>query len=217
MASFLVIGLGRFGSAVATELQALRQEVLAVDISMEVVQACSETLSHVVQLDATDLDALRSLDVPRFDVCLLSRGSSLEDSVLILIHLRDLGAKRILAKALTAVQARILQMLGADQIVYPERDMGTRMARLLVEPEVLNFIPLGDDYRVEHVQLPARRNGTRLRDVAHDPRVQILALRRGGKLQINPPEHLELQESDELVIIGPNTLLARLHEEHARR
>jgi trk system potassium uptake protein TrkA len=217
MARFLVVGLGRFGSAVAHELQALRQDVLAVDISMEIVQQHAETLAHVVQLDGTDVGALRGLDIPQFDVCLLSRGSSLEDSVLILIHLKELGAKRIVAKALTAIQARVLETLGADQIVFPEQDMGIRMARLLVEPEVLNFIPLGDHHRVEHLQLPERRNGARVGDVARDPRVKILALRRGGKIEANPPADTELQDYDELVIMGPNELLARLHAQHVKR
>jgi trk system potassium uptake protein TrkA len=214
---FLVIGLGRFGSAVAHELQALRQDVLAVDVSMEVVQAHAETLRHVVQLDATDQMALRGLDIPQFDICLVARGSSLEDSVLILMHLKELGAKCIIAKALTTVQARILETLGADKIVFPERDMGIHIARLLVEPEVLNFIPLGGDYRVEHVLLPSQRDGTRVRDLERHSQVRILAVWREGKVQVNPPPEQELREYDELVILGPNKMLARLHAEHAGR
>jgi trk system potassium uptake protein TrkA len=137
--------------------------------------------------------------------------------VLILMHLRDLGARRTVAKALNAMQARILQKLGADEIVYPERDMGTRVARLLVEPEVLNVIPLGDGHRVEHLLLPARRDGTRVADLQRDPQVRILALRRGGAIAVHPAPDVALYESDELVVIGPNVLLARLHEEHGRR
>jgi trk system potassium uptake protein TrkA len=217
MASFLVIGLGRFGSAVAFELQALRQEVLGVDVAMETVQECAETLPHVVQLDATDLDALRSLDIPQFDACLVSRGSSLEDSVVILMHLKDLGAKRVVVKALTEMQARVFQLLGADEIVYPERDMGIHVARLLVEPEVLNFIPLGDSHRVEHVIVLDRRHGTRVRDVERDPQVHLLLLRRGHDVRLHPSCDIELREGDELVVVGPNALLDRLHEQNPRR
>lgn len=216
--NFLVIGLGRFGSAVARELQALRQNVLAVDISEEVVQEASEELQHVLQMDATDPDALRSLDVPHFDVCLLSRGSSLEDAVLIMTHLKEQGARRIVAKALTETQARILQRLGADQIVFPERDMGVRTARLMVEPETLNFIPLGDRYRVEHLTLPFCRKGMVVRELHPDPQVRVLALRRGNKIEVNPAPDTELLESDELIVIGPNGLLAQLHaQQQAKR
>jgi trk system potassium uptake protein TrkA len=209
--SFLVIGLGRFGLAVASELAALRQSVLGIDISEKVIQEAAETLPHVLQLDATDRDALRTLDVPQFDVCLVSRGSSLEDSVLILMHLKDLGARRIVAKALTGTQARILQTLGAEQIVFPERDMGIRTARLMVDPEVINFLPLGDRHRVEHVVLPIRRRGMCVRDIHPDPQVRVIALRRGSKIEVLPSPEMELLESDELLVFGPNGLLAQLH------
>jgi trk system potassium uptake protein TrkA len=209
--SFLVIGLGRFGVAVASELAALRQHVLGIDVSDKVVHEAAESLAHVLQMDATDRDALRTLDVPQFDVCLVSRGSSLEDSVLILLHLKDLGAKRILAKAATATHARILQSLGVDQIVFPERDMGIRTARLMVEPEVINFIPLGDRHRVEHLLLPVHRRGMRVRDLHPDPQVRVLALRRGEKIEVTPPADRELLENDELLIFGPNGLLAQIH------
>jgi trk system potassium uptake protein TrkA len=209
--NILVVGLGRFGLAVASELVALRQHVMAIDSSESVVHEAAETLPHVLQMDGKDRDALHALDVPQFDVCLMAQSSSLEASVLMLIHLKDLGAKRIVAKALSATQARILQTLGADQIVFPERDMGVRTARLLIEPEVINFLPLGDRHRVEHLVLPIRRRGMCVRDIHPDPQVHVIALRRGNKIEVLPSADTELLENDELLVFGPNGLLAQLH------
>jgi trk system potassium uptake protein TrkA len=144
-APVLVLGLGRFGSACAEELTRLGRDVLAVDDSMERVQKWADIVTHAVQTDARDIDALRQIGAQEFSIAIVAVGSSIEASVLITANLVDLGVPQIWAKAMTPAQAKILERVGASHVIFPEREAGDRVAHLINE-RILDFIKFDDDY-----------------------------------------------------------------------
>ena len=134
MKSFLVIGLGRFGTAVAEELSALGQEVLALDVDEENVQRIADHVTQAIQGDAQEEAVLRSVGARNFDCCVVAVGADMEASILITVMLKEMGVKRIVAKAMTPIHARVLERVGADRVVLPEIDMGQRLAQRWREP-----------------------------------------------------------------------------------
>jgi len=212
--SFLVIGMGVFGSSVATKLAELGHEVLGVDTDPIVVQHMSDVLTQAVQMDATDIDNLRTLGVPNFDVCIVGRGTKLDDSVLITMNLKELGAKYIVAKALSEPQAKILKALGVDRIVFPERDMGIRMAQMLVAPRMVDHMDLAANYSVEEIAAPPELVGRTLADAKFRSRyrVNVVCIKRGDQINPVPDNNDIIQEGDVLVVIGENRHLQALRE-----
>lgn len=203
--SALVIGLGRFGSAAAERLVALGWEVVGVDINPEVVQDLRDHLAHVVQLDASDMEALATIGVPDFEVCIVSRGTSIESSILLVLNLQQLGAQMIVAKAATEHHARILRRLGVNQIVFPERDAGVRLAESLESPHLVQWLQIAEDRELAVVSVPEERVGTRLRDWKEltRPSLTILghltAAGRALDLDLNAP----LGRDETIVVVGP--------------
>jgi trk system potassium uptake protein TrkA len=155
----LVVGLGRFGSALAEGLQRLGHEVLAVDMSTELVQEYSDRLTHVAQVDATSPAAMRQIGAHEFDIAVVAIGTGIEASLLSTGVLIDLGVREIWAKAITTAHGRLLERLGAGHVVYPERDTGQRVAHLL-SGRLMDYIEFDDGYAI--VKMRARdRPGTR--------------------------------------------------------
>ena len=149
MKSFLVIGLGRFGRSVACELGALGQEVLAIDNNEENVQHIADSVTQAICGDAQDEAVLRSLGVGNFDCCVVAIGTDIEANILITVMLKELGAKQVVCKALSALHARVLERVGADRVIQPEKEMGQRLAQHLGRTNVVDFsngmpIPPGD-------------------------------------------------------------------------
>ena len=164
----LVIGLGRFGGALAERLERMGTEVLAVDESQELVQEWSGKLTHVVQVDATNADALRQIGAHEFDIAVVAIGTVIEASVLTTSVLVDIGIREVWAKAISAPHGRILERLGASHVVYPERDAGLRIARLL-KGELIDFIELEEGFAMAKVRAPKwcagkSLNGPEIRD-----------------------------------------------------
>ena len=150
----LVVGLGRFGSALAREAVALGHEVLGIDTDAKVVQQHADDLTHVVQADSTDPEALRQLGVGEFPVAIVAIGSDLEASILTTAALADVGIPIIWAKAVTEAHGRILERVGADHVVYPEGDMGRRVAHRVVG-RVLDWFQLDEDFAMVETTIPA--------------------------------------------------------------
>src|SRR5690606_32185589 len=136
MQQFVVIGLGRFGSSLALELMDLGYEVLGVDLNEELVNDMSAYLTHAVAADATDEDMLKSLGIRNFDCGIVAIGSDIQMSILTAILLKDLGIKTVVAKAISVLHGRALEKLGVDRVIFPERDMGVRVAHQLVTPNL---------------------------------------------------------------------------------
>ncbi|MFC4244226.1 potassium channel family protein [Gryllotalpicola reticulitermitis] len=144
-APVLLIGLGRFGSAAATELDLLGREVLAVDRDATRVQEWADRVTHTVQADATQVDALRQIGADDFQIAIVAVGSSIEASVLVTANLVELGIPQVWAKAISPAHGRILERIGAHHVIYPEAEAGSRIARL-VSGRMLDFIQFDDDF-----------------------------------------------------------------------
>lgn len=203
--NILVIGLGYFGESLALELAHLGHEVLGVDSEMEVVQRNAPYLTSAVQMDATNLDALRTLDIPSFDTCIVGKGSDLEESVLITLNLLELKARHVIAKALTDQQAKILSRIGADQIVLPERHMGKRLAHMLGRTsQTLDYMNIEGDYNVEEVTAPKEWWEHSLRELNLPKRcdVQVLLVKSGDYFEALPSGDTVIHEGDVLVLFG---------------
>lgn len=206
MKTFLVIGLGRFGSSVATELCALGNEVLAVDTHEDLVQAAAANVTHAVTADARDPEVLRALAVRNFDCAVVAVGGEIGNSALITLNLKELGVKKVVCKASSHTHRKVLEKIGADRIVFPEYEMGNKLAHALSSSSVLNFIELSDDTSIVEVPVPDMWVGKSIRelDVRNTYGVNIIALRRGEKQKfvIAPGGDAALASDDVIVALG---------------
>jgi trk system potassium uptake protein TrkA len=160
----LVIGLGKFGIATATALTRLGHEVLAVDDNPDVVQEWAGVLTHVIEADSTSLEAMRQVGADEFSMAVVAIGNDIEASILSTLNLEDLGVKEIWAKAITAAHGRILERIGADHVVYPEKSMGERVAHLLTG-KMIDFIEFDDGFAIAKTHAPREAFGRSLGDV----------------------------------------------------
>ncbi len=151
---FAVIGLGRFGSSIARTLYNQGCEVLAIDRREEMVQEMSGSVTQAVQLDATDEKALKAVGIENIDVAIVAIGENLQASILISILLKEVGVKEVIAKARTPLHGRILKKIGADKIIFPEKEMGARLARSLVTTNILEQVELSPGYSVVEILAP---------------------------------------------------------------
>ncbi|MEZ5181086.1 MAG: TrkA family potassium uptake protein [Acidimicrobiales bacterium] len=159
----VVVGLGRFGAAVSLELEALGHDVLAIDSSEAIVQSFASRVTHVVAGDAADGDVLRALGVDRFSHAVVAIGDNLEASILATAALADLGVPNVWAKALSAPHASILARVGATKVVFPERDMGVRLAHQFTG-QVIDYIEIDDDFALVETRPPADVTGQTLQE-----------------------------------------------------
>ncbi|WP_018752126.1 potassium channel family protein [Paenibacillus sanguinis] len=203
---FVVIGLGRFGSNLALELVGLGYEVLGIDRNEELVQELSDQLTHAVAADATDEEMLKSLGVRNFDCGIVAIGNDIQMSILAAILLKELGIKTVVAKAISLLHGRALEKLGVDRIIYPERDMGIRVAHQLVTPNLLDYIELSKEFSIVEMKVPARMHGKSLGELNTRSRFacSVVALHRGDSLMVAPTAMDQLCEGDIMVIIGGN-------------
>ncbi|ASW57995.1 potassium transporter [Plantactinospora sp. KBS50] len=170
-----MIGLGRFGGKVAESLVRLGHEVLAVDDGPTTVQHWSQSLTHVVQADATDLDALRQLGLSEFDRVIVAIGSALESSVLVVLNLVEIGVPEIWARATSHAHARILSSVGARHVVFPEADMGERVAHLIVS-QLLDFVEFGTDFAIAKTRTPPSLAGRRIGELASEDHFGVVII-----------------------------------------
>jgi trk system potassium uptake protein len=211
--SFLIIGAGRFGQAVAETLFQSGHEVVVVDTDDSAVQRVMTSATEAMIADGTDERALRDIGAANFDAVVVAIGNRLEASVLATAAAKDAGAQRIVAKAPTSVAERILRRVGADEVVRPERDMGVRLAQHLVTPSLVDAIRLGEDYGVIEVRATPELTG-RLSKLRLPNRfgVQVIAVDREGQLVVSPRAEFEVMEGDRLVLVGSNEATARLRD-----
>lgn len=199
-----VIGLGRFGSAVACSLHRLGHEVLAIDERAQLVQDHAERMSHVVQADATDPAALRRLGVDRFQHAIVAIGSDIEASVLVVLALSEIGVPDIWAKALQDRHGRILERTGAHHVVYPEMAMGERVAHLITG-KVIDFIEFEDGFALVKTRAPAEAFGKTLGEAKLRGKfgVTIVGVKRQGEDFTYATAETAIEEGDLLIVAGP--------------
>lgn len=199
----LVIGLGRFGRAIAETLNELGHEVLGVDASARIVQSCVPTMTHVVQADATDVEALRQLGAPDFPTAVVAIGTDVQASILATYALVDLKIPRIWAKAITAEHGAILERVGAHRVIFPERDMGVRMAHSMVG-RTIDYIEIDENFVLLETTAPREAIGKTLQDAGlrkrHD--VTVVCVKRPGGLFTYATPETVVNTGDLLVVAG---------------
>ena len=214
MKSYIVVGLGRFGSEVARRLCALGCEVLAMDIHNELVQQISSEVTHAVVGDARDKDVLRSLGVRNLDCAVVAIGDSLSDSVLATMNLKELGLPYIVCKAHDETHRRVLEKLGADRVVIPEQEHAQRLARSMYSHNVLDYIELSQDYGILEVPAPKSWIGKCINELNVRAKlgVNIIAVENGDKTNVSPAADYRIQEGDVMVVLGDSYALSRVQK-----
>lgn len=210
----MVIGLGRFGTALAEELVALGHEVLGIDSSDDLVQAASGLLTYVVQADATDDATLRQLGVPDVQHAIVAIGDAVQSSILATAALADLHIPDIWAKAQTAQHARILERVGATRVVFPERDMGRRVAHR-VTGRMLEYIQIDEDFALVETSVPARFVGCTLleADIRRQFGVTVVSIKPAGASFAHTTADTRLGADDLLLVAGQVAAVERFAAE----
>ena len=201
---FVVIGLGRFGSSIAKTLYSLGNEVLAIDSDEEVVQSIADSVTQAIQAEATDEATLKSLGIRNFDVAVVTVGTDVQSSIMITLLVKELGIKYVVAKAQNELHAKVLYKIGADRVVFPERDMGIRVAHNLCSSSILDYIELSPDYSIMELTAIAEWEGQSLRELNMRNKygINVMAIKRGSSINVSPQAEDIIKPSDVLVVIG---------------
>lgn len=204
MKSYVVIGLGRFGERVAQQLCALGNEVLAIDTDADLVQQVSGYVTNAAVADAQDKDVLMALGVKECDCAVVAIGDSLAASIMATMNLQELGVPRIVCKAKDDAHRKVLEKLGADRVVIPEKEVADRLARSLASANVLEYIELSRDYGIVEAPAPQKWVGRNLRDLNVRAKlgVNIIAVRNGHGVKISPPADYVVSQGDVMVLLG---------------
>ena len=209
---FLVVGLGRFGMSVARSLSDLGQEVMAVDTDAALVDTMAPHVMQAIQLDVTDEEALSSLDIQNFDVAIVSIGQNTRDSILVSVLLKELGVPYLVARVNDELHAKVLRKVGVDRVIFPEQDMGARLARSLLTPNVLELMELTGDYQIVETRVPAKWVGHSMLDLDVRRRygLTILAILRGGRFLVSPAPDIPFETNDNVLVMGRKDDIERL-------
>lgn len=212
---FAVIGAGRFGSQLALALMEMGHDVLIVDKDENKVQQLSDKVTHAVQADSTNEEVLKSLGITNFDVVVVGIGVDIQASILTSLNLKELGAKYVVAKAMTALHGKVLEKIGVDRVVYPERDMAIRIARQLSSSNILDCIDFSPDYSITEFIAPKSMVGKSLRELALRAKygINVIAIRSGKEINISPLADDVIKGNDLLVVIGKNKVLEKIIKE----
>ena len=211
MAQFAVIGLGSFGATVATQLVSLKHDVIGIDLDKKYVENISDQLTHAVIADATDEHVLDELDIQRCEAVVVAIGEDIEASILCVLHLKNMGVKKIWAKAKSKAHHMILTHLNVEKIIHPEEDMGVRVAQSLSYPMVSRYMSLEDDHYIVKIEIHADHHDTPLHQLMSQvPEIKVLLHKRGTEIQHIVDLELLLKEGDILVVEGLLEPLRRL-------
>lgn len=214
MKSCIVIGLGRFGSQVARELCRQGCEVLAMDVSADLVSQIANDVTHAAVGDGQDKGVLRALGARGFDCGIIAIGADLAASVLVTMNLKELGVPYIICKAHDETHRRVLEKLGADRVVIPEQEQAARLARSLSSHNVLDYIELSEEYGIIEVPAPAGWKGKSLKElnIRATLGVNILAIRRGGQINVSPGADFSFEDQDIVVVLGDSAALKKVQK-----
>ena len=212
--SVLVIGLGRFGTAAARELTALGHEVLAIDSSEARVNEVAPEVTHAIELDASEEDALKAVGAGEFEHAIVAISTNTEASIFATMALKNLGVGNVIAKAANALHGTILERVGADRVVYPEREMGLRVAHTFNIRPVIDYIDVAPGFGIVKIRPPTSFVGKSLRELDLANRFQLtpIGVRRGKEVTVNPHRDDRIEATDELILIGLDARLEELGE-----
>lgn len=208
MGSYLVVGMGKFGRSVATELYHMKHDVLVVDEREENVADIVSHVTDVIIGDARDEAVLRSLDIYSFNCVVVAMASAIEDSVLTTIMLKEMGAKMLVCKAQNEWHAKILTQLGADKVIHPEADMGKRVAHSLARQNIIDYLEISSDYGLIEIITPKQwiEKSIMKNNLRKKYGITVIAIRKAGtnKVSFSPNAEEILHEGDILTVIGYN-------------
>lgn len=211
---FAVIGLGSFGGNVAKTLYEKGHEVLAIDADKDRIEEFKMSVSHAVQMEAADKENLQALGIKDMDVVIVSLGPNMEASILTVLFLHEIHARRIVAKALTEDHVKILEAVGATEVIYPEKDMAVRTALKLSDPNILEYLPLISGARIQEIAPPEKFIGKSLKelDLRNKYGIQIIAIKGlvPEKTTLIPTGDFVIKDSDILIIIGEDEQLEKI-------
>jgi trk system potassium uptake protein TrkA len=215
MARFVVIGLGKFGSHVARTLFERGHEVVGIDSDAQRVQDLRDYCTRAVVTDSTDPDNLRALDLVGADAAVVSLGERMDASILVTLYLKELGLRKIVVKAVSLDHGKILQLIGATDVVHPERDTALRLAHALGARSIVEYLPLGVGFGLEELAAPRSYWNRSLGDLAIRRRHQaiVVAVKNGERLELVPGAAYTVREGDILVVIGNDEGLAGVTRE----
>ena len=217
----VVIGLGRFGSSVARELYQSGHDVLAIDLDERNVQDMLGHVTYAVKADATNEAVLRELGVSNFDVAVVAVGSDIQASILVTVILKDLGIPFIVARAINELHGNTMERIGADKVVYPEQEMGRRLAHIGFEGGVLDFMEVAPSYGITKLRPPEQLLRLTLEEAglagARDKYgLAVLAIRRGREYLLIPAKNEEIRPGDILIVAGNAEQLGKMRSAPAR-
>ena len=209
MKTYLVVGLGRFGTEVACRLCQLGNEVLAIDTNSDLVQQVSSNVTHAVVGDARDKEVLRALGAKNFDCGIVAIGDSLADSVLATMNMKELGIPLVVCKAHDETHRQVLIKLGADRVVIPEQENASRLAKSLSSTNVLDYIELSAEFGIIEVPAPANWQDKSLLDLNVRAKlgVNIIAVKRESGITVSPAADFRILQGDILVVLGDTAAL----------
>ena len=214
MKSYVVIGLGRFGSQISRQLCALGAEVLAIDVNSELVHQISGEVTTAAVADAQDKDVLRALGVADCECAVVAIGDNLGASVLATMNLKELGVPYIVCKAYDETHRRVLEKLGADRVLIPEKEVANKLANSLTSPNVLEYIELSRDYGIVEVPAPRSWTGKTIRELNVRARlgVNIIAIQRDRQVDVSPSADYLVRSGDVMVLLGDYDALAAVEK-----
>ncbi|MGO1580990.1 MAG: potassium channel family protein [Peptoniphilaceae bacterium] len=215
MKSFVVFGCGRFGSTIATTLTDLGNEVLIIDIDYDKIQAIADEVTTAIQCDVLDENATNQLGLKNFDTAVIAIGSNLEAAIMATLICKESGIEYILAKAKTTRQGGILRKVGADKIIFPEIDMGNRVAHNLTSNNILDYIQLSPDFSIAEMKVLPDWIDKTIEElhIRNTYKVTILAIERGDEVKVAPSAKTSLKENDILVILGKDNIIKEVERE----
>lgn len=208
---FVVIGLGNFGASVARTLYDLGYDVLAIDSDEDVVREISDYVTHAVQVDTADEKSLRDLGVSNFDVAVIGIGSDIQASIMTTIVMKDLGVKYVISKARDDLHGKVLYKVGADRVVFAERDMGVRVAHNIVSSNILDYIELSPDYNIAEIECPREWYGKTIKeiDMRANYGISVIAIKQEHDINIAPKADDIIEAKDIIVAIGGSKELSK--------
>ncbi|MBC9783756.1 TrkA family potassium uptake protein [Heliobacterium chlorum] len=212
---FAVIGLGRFGTSIAKTLYQMGYDVLAIDTSEERVNEVADFVTHALQADAKDEDVLKKVGIRNFDTVIVAIGSDIQANILVTVILKDMGIKHVVAKAQNDLHGKVLTKVGADQVVYPERDMGVRVAHALATSTVMDYLELSPHHSLVEIRTPERFIGQALgqADLRARYGITVIAVRKGDDVIASPGADTTFDAGDIIVAVGSNEDLNRFEGE----
>ncbi|MFC0189742.1 potassium channel family protein [Fictibacillus aquaticus] len=212
---YAVIGLGRFGGSIVREFSQMGHDVLAIDRDMEKVNEFANIATQAVQANSTDEKVLQSLGIRNFNHVIVSIGEDIQSSILTTLLLKESGVKKVWVKAQNDYHHKVLEKLGADRIIHPERDMALRVAQLITSEKIIDFIELSHEHSIVEVEVTDKVIGRTLTELDVRARFgcNIVAIKRGDDIHVSPIADVTLQRNDILVVIGRNEDLNRFEEE----